>query len=526
MKKMILSALLCAVLVLSASAATKAEVVQKWKELKPAFFELEPYVVSPKGEDGWLEGELKSGFIDDGLNYLNFCRFLAGVERVGYNAENNKNMQKAALLYSNAVFSDAEQKPFGMTDAFYTAAYSMLKNSYTTFGFDNLDQSVGGLVNSRGKNMIDVAPRAALLSPSGKSVGFGFYDGYTAVSVDFSDDSAEYDFISWPSKEAFPTMLLKSSLPWSVTLNPKHYSVPELENIQVRLENTKNKQVVELNAVGEYSYFNDTAEYMSVNPEAYTVIFKPENKLMDSWLAQENFDVRVTLFGIYTSDGQETSLQYTVNFFDMDTAVLAGYSDASSIAPHHKTAVAELSASDIFVGYSDGTFRPQDTVTRAEFVVALLRYMNIAPTDGNASRFSDVTADYWAAGYINKAAQIGAVNGTDPGIFSPEDVITSEQAMKIVTVVKGFTATMQLEESGGYPYAYYNLGYELGLMDYIDDNDNFEYVLTRSDAAQILYNSSIITAFWSEKYYDSTIVWHRDRSGKGYGYYSFVKFLQ
>lgn len=319
-------------------------------------------------------------------------------------------------------------------------------------------------------------------------------------------------------------MLMKDSLPWSITLNPALYSVPQLEDIVVRLEAPAIQKVIELNAVGEYSYYNDTAEYMNVNSATYTVIFKPSNTLLSSWLEAGDVDVRVTLYGIYTADGQETSIQYTVNFFDLDDAALSAYSDASSIAAHQKAAVAQVSANEVFIGYEDGTFRPHEEITRAEFTVALLRYMNIEPSDTTVSAFSDVDADYWAAGYINAAAQIGAVHGTDPGIFSPEETVTAEQALKIVTVVRGFTDKIDIEESGGYPYAYYNLGYELGLMDYIDDNDDFEYHLTRSDAAQIIYNASSVTAFWTEGYYDRTIIWHRDRTGKGYGYYSFVKF--
>lgn len=523
MKRLILSALLCAVLIFSASAADKMQVAAKWKQLKPSFFTLDPYTVTPSADETWSEGALKDGFTRDGLNYLNFCRFVAGLDEVEYDADKAPAMQKAALLYSSDVFSDEETKPVGMTDIFYAEARGTLDASYTAFGFDNLEQSVGGLVNSRAANMVDVAPRTALLSPAAESVGFGFYDGYAAVSVEFSDE-VEYDYVAWPSAEAFPTMLMKDSLPWSITLNPARYSAPQLEDIRVRLEVPALQKVIELSAVGEYSYYNDTAEYMNVNSATNTVIFKPSNALLASWLDAGDVDVRVTLYGIYTADGQETSIQYTVNFFDLDDAVLSAYSDASSVAAHQKAAVAQVSLNEVFVGYEDGTFRPHEEITRAEFTVALLRYMNIEPSDETDSAFSDVDADYWAAGYINAAAQMGAVHGTDPGIFSPEETVTAEQALKIVTVVKGFTDKIDIEASGGYPYAYYNLGYELGIMDYIDDNDDFEYHLTRSDAAQIIYNASSITAFWTEQYYDRTIIWHRDRTGKGYGYYSFVKF--
>lgn len=524
MKRIIISALVCTALIFTVCAADKNQVVEKWRELKPSFFDLDPYVQKPVSGEVWTAGELKSEFVADGLNYLNFCRFIAGLPDVTYTDTDKDNLQKAALLYSAAVFSDTETIPPYMSDAFYTDAHHALENSLTSFGFDNLEQSVAGLINSRGANMMTVSSRTVLLSHSLEGVGFGFYDGYAAVATANASEEKIYDFTAWPAPQAFPTMLFKENLPWSVTLDPKKYSLPKLENIMIRLQNNKTGTTIELKAEGEYSYYNDNAVYLGINPETYTIIFKPHSQDVQTWSYNTDYDVVVTIFGIYTAEGEETSLQYTVNFFDMDSALLTPYSDGESIGNHHKTAVADMSASGIFNGYPDGTFRPHDNITRAEFTAALLRYMGIQPSLSTEVIFEDVTQEHWAKGYIDKAAEIGAVNGTAPGIFSPEETVTAEQAMKIVTIVKGFADKMDVEASGGYPLAYYNLGYELGLMDYVDDDEIFNYPLTRSDAARILYNSSIITKFWIERTSNHTIIWHRDRSGKGYGYYSFVKF--
>jgi|GEM_PF-2951214 len=524
MKKILVSVLLCAVLVFTAYAADKNEIAEKWKQLKPSFFDLQPYEEKPVSGEGWTAGRLKPGFVADGVNYLNFCRFVAGLDEVSYNAEQYDEMQKAALLYSAAVFSDAESIPPYMNEDFYRQGYNALKKSLTSFGFDTLDLSVSGLINSRARNMQTVLPRTILLSPALETVSFGFFDGYAAVSTKEAEEVHDYDYVAWPASGDFPDTLLKENIPWSITLDPKKYSVPVLEELVIRLDNVKTDKTIELTGKGEYSYYNSDDVYVGVNPDTYTVIFKPLAQDAEIWSKFSEYGIHVTVFGIKTADGQETSIQYTVNIFNLDDVILGGYSDAKSVAAHHKNAVADMTASGIFVGYPDGTFRPHDEITRAEFTVTLLRYLGIQPSQNEEVVFSDVTADHWAKGYIDKAAEIGAVNGTDPGIFSPDETVTAEQAMKIVTIVKDFTHNMNVEASGGYPLAYYNLGYELGLLDFVDDGEAFDYPLKRSDTARILYNTSSITKFWVEKTLDRTVIWHRDRSGKGYGYYSFVKF--
>ena len=68
-------------------------------------------------------------------------------------------------------------------------------------------------------------------------------------------------------------------------------------------------------------------------------------------------------------------------------------------------------------GDSDGTFRPNDVLTRAQFctmLVGLLRQQSKVPMYTTRTIFSDVTASHWARGYINLAASI-TVGGAGSG---------------------------------------------------------------------------------------------------------------
>jgi len=66
----------------------------------------------------------------------------------------------------------------------------------------------------------------------------------------------------------------------------------------------------------------------------------------------------------------------------------------------------------------DGTFRPDLTVTRAEFVTMVNKSLRITPVTGT-SRFKDVKPEDWFAGQVEAAAAYGYVAGNPDGTFSP-----------------------------------------------------------------------------------------------------------
>mgnify|MGYP002675468891 CR=1 FL=1 len=82
----------------------------------------------------------------------------------------------------------------------------------------------------------------------------------------------------------------------------------------------------------------------------------------------------------------------------------------------------------IITGYSDGSFRPDAPVTRAEFAAIASRFEKL--TEGSKS-FTDVPNTYWAARYINFAATRGWVTGYSDGTFKPENPITRAEVAAV-----------------------------------------------------------------------------------------------
>lgn len=85
-------------------------------------------------------------------------------------------------------------------------------------------------------------------------------------------------------------------------------------------------------------------------------------------------------------------------------------------------------------GYEDGYFRPEAYITRAEFATIACRFANL--TDEGEIQFNDI-AGHWAESSIRKAYVAGWINGYEDGSFKPEQYITRAEAMAIINRVLG-----------------------------------------------------------------------------------------
>ena len=95
----------------------------------------------------------------------------------------------------------------------------------------------------------------------------------------------------------------------------------------------------------------------------------------------------------------------------------------------YNNAVSTLSNAGILDGYEDGTFRPDGNITRAEFATITARFLEASYDGGN--RFPDIDG-HWAAEYINEAANAGIVDGYEDGTFRPQQNITRAEAVTMV----------------------------------------------------------------------------------------------
>lgn len=101
-------------------------------------------------------------------------------------------------------------------------------------------------------------------------------------------------------------------------------------------------------------------------------------------------------------------------------------------------AIEQLAALKVLGGYPDGTFQPDRTVTRAEFAKMLVSALGRAPRPAGPLPFGDARG-HWAAngGYLQAAVDLGAISGFPDGSFRPDDPVTRAQVVKIVAAAAG-----------------------------------------------------------------------------------------
>lgn len=105
------------------------------------------------------------------------------------------------------------------------------------------------------------------------------------------------------------------------------------------------------------------------------------------------------------------------------------------------TAVRVLTGRAIIEGYPDGTFRPDETLTRAAFAKLVTLAMGEAPDPAGELPFPDTTG-HWAAqaGYLQTAYRLGLIQGFPDGNFYPDAPVTRAQAVKIMVMAAGLPA--------------------------------------------------------------------------------------
>ncbi len=95
-----------------------------------------------------------------------------------------------------------------------------------------------------------------------------------------------------------------------------------------------------------------------------------------------------------------------------------------------KADIEKMAAEGIVSGFSDGTFKPEGKITRAEFAKIICKVLNLAEASGD--KFTDVGEKAWFAPFVYAANEHGLINGVADNLFAPDENITREDATVIL----------------------------------------------------------------------------------------------
>ena len=165
-------------------------------------------------------------------------------------------------------------------------------------------------------------------------------------------------------------------------------------------------------------------------------------------------------------------------------------------------AVLYLQSESMIQGYPDGSYRPEEPVTRGAFIKTVIN-SKYSPEEIRAClkkrsgmMFSDVPRGAWFGGYICMAKELGIIGGYPDGTFKPSRLVNVAEASKIISMTYGFSADTSIEP------------WYRGYVEELEERkalpttlESIEDRLSRGEMAEILYRLlENITSKSSETY--------------------------
>lgn len=321
----------------SSATRTEADMRAMWNVLKPVYSGT-PYAAAPSVVAPYAPGELTNGYRADGVNMINFGRYLAGLPYdVTLNGTRNTNGQYGAVLLRAIGYLDhTPDKPADMDATFYSIGYSATSSSNIGGGYTTSHAfQKGCLDDASASNLATVGHRRWLLNPRMLYSGIGYADGYhTTYAFDQSRAIGDvgYDVITWPSAGVFPVEFASRLTPWSITLNPERYDWDATAVGKTAILRRVSDGRTWTMDVADTS---TSGEYFTANFNGYGVpnvfIFRPNPAdLPSGYLAGEQYDV--TLSGGIYAEGTRTpvAVTYRTSFGTLSGATTTFAADTTS----------------------------------------------------------------------------------------------------------------------------------------------------------------------------------------------------
>lgn len=298
---------------------TQSEIRQKYKELMFDTSAEAEYAEDYSTAEPYKAGVLSDKTLQDGLNALNFCRYVAGLPAdVELKEDYSEKCAAASLVNAvNGALSHSPAQPEGMDNTLYNLGKEGAGSSNIAMGYTNISDSIvrGYMDDSNSGNIDRVGHRRWILNPSMKYTGFGMAGRYSALyAFDRSrTESFAGEYVCWPAKnmpyELYEQASETNGYAFSVSLGDK-YDAPVLDELTVDVTSAKLDKSWHLNSDSD----DKSSLYLTVNNDGYGM---PKCIIFNVGLFPENDIVTVKINGT-TRSGADSPIQYTVNFFNAE----------------------------------------------------------------------------------------------------------------------------------------------------------------------------------------------------------------
>lgn len=292
-------------------------------------YKLDTYAIQPNAKSPYLAGRLSDESLQNGLDTLNFIRYVAGIPcNVTLDESNIELAQTGALV--NCVNDEMDHypdQPKGFPDDLYKLGYKGCSSSNLGMGYQNIVLSTidGWLYDSDPENLAKgLGHRAWMLNPQMQTTGFGHVGRYSALYVfdaanlyDGKGRTTISDFVTWPAQNTPIELMGKGDkyggayddYGWTVSLGTDYANVNP-SDVTVTLKDTGtgrtwtfSQELSKYDVSPECEYFHASGRYIVFRPKCGDIVYDNGSRF------------EVTISGLKDRFGEEKTISYTVNFF-------------------------------------------------------------------------------------------------------------------------------------------------------------------------------------------------------------------
>lgn len=218
------------------------------------------------------------------------------------------------------------------------------------------------------------------------------------------------------------------------TAEPQQWSPVTFKNIASSPDDVK----VELKH-GNYDmvkiYYTSDGTEPTINSNVYNVSASYYQPHLNQPIAiKGNTEIRAIAIGAGRTNSAVAAT--TVTF---DEALFSDLGDY----PWARQAIEDLSGQGIISGMGDARFAPEESLTRAQFATMMILALGEKSLSGVQASFSDVKNTDWHYGYVEKAALMGLIQGYPDGTFRPEQVLSRQEMLTITVQAMGIKVNAQ-----------------------------------------------------------------------------------
>lgn len=258
--------------------------------------------------------------------------------------------------------------------------------------------------------------------PSGSSYGKVTLTKTDAEDTDTTLSGVKFALYKKGGKEIGEYTTDKNGEITVTRLSPgEYYWVEVSPAVGYSLDESKHSFTIYKNRHTEMTVENERSEIPAVfTNDHYAYIVGYEDGLIRPEANITRAEVAAIFFRLLDSETRESYLSTENNFYDVNEG------------DWFNSSVSAMAAMKIISGYPDGGFHPSANITRAEFAAIASRFEQ----NGNTSEasFADIY-EHWAQKEINVASNNGWVLGYEDGSFRPDQYITRAEAMAMVNRV-------------------------------------------------------------------------------------------